>query len=61
MVGCLHKKEGLPDKWWRVESPAVIHQHSPDEQEGGLKQNWDIRPNALQTFQEEGLISATHY
>lgn len=29
--------------------------------EGGSKQDWEIRPNVLQTFQEEGLISATHY
>lgn len=43
-----------------MESGEPIHQHSPAEQEGGLKQDWDIGPNALQTFQEEGLISATH-
>lgn len=61
MASCLHKKVGLLEKWWRGESPMVIHQHSPAQQEGGLKQDWDIGLNALQTFQEEGLISATHY
>lgn len=61
MAGHLQKKAGLPEKWWRVESPTAIHQRSPAEHEGGLKWDWDIRLNALQTFQEEGLISATHY
>lgn len=59
MVGCLHKKSEFAGKV--MESGASIHQHSPAEQEGGLKQDWDTGPNTPQTFQEEGLISATHY
>lgn len=55
------KKVGLLEKWWMEDSPAVTHQSFWAGREGGLKRDREIRPNALQTFQEEGLISATHY
>lgn len=61
MAGHLYKKEGLLQKWWREESPAGTHQSFRAGKEGGSERDREIRPNVPQTFQEEGLISATHY
>ena len=60
MAGHHCKKVGLQEKYWRGESPARTHQSFHAGKEGGLMRDGELRPNILQTSQEEVLISAAH-